>query len=156
MDSVQSILIYTCIKLQLSMDRQADSSIFSENISFAGLLSLHDVKCNFQRYFSYMAGTSALIYAFLELLWPIFHTIFFLTPSLLNEQILVFHWLKIYFHCKMKKQFSYNLEWKCGQCTSEIRLQFCAVWSWSTLSTKASYIIISKESVNFLPYNPNF
>ena len=25
---------------------------------------------------------------------------------------------------------------------------FCAVWSWSTLSTKASYIVFSKETVN--------
>ena len=29
---------------------------------------------------------------------------------------------KIYFLCKMKKRFSYNLEHKCGQCGSEIRL----------------------------------
>ena len=29
---------------------------------------------------------------------------------------------KIYFHCKMKKQFSDNLEWKCGMYRSKIKL----------------------------------
>ena len=45
-----------------------------------------------------------------------------LTLSLPNKWIIVFHWLKIQSHWKIKKQFSYNLEWKCGQCRLEIRL----------------------------------
>ena len=49
-----------------------------------------------------------------------------------------FYWLKTYSHRKMKKQFSYNLDWKCGQCRPKIKLHICTVWSWSTLSTKAS------------------
>ena len=32
---------------------------------------------------------------------------------------MLFDWLKIHFHCKMKKQFSYNLDEKSGQGRSD-------------------------------------
>ena len=71
-----------------------------------------------------------------------------LTLSLQNKWIVDFHWLKIHIHCKMKKRFSYNIEWKCGQCRSEIRLHVLYSLILSIMFTKASCVVISKERVN--------
>ena len=38
------------------------------------------------------------------------HHLVALTLPLPNRQIMSFYYLKIHFHCKMNKQFSYNLE----------------------------------------------
>ena len=51
-------------------------------------------------------------------IWPL--SLF--TLSLLKKWIVVFHWVKIYFHYKVKKWFSYSLDWNCGQSRSEIKL----------------------------------
>ena len=53
-----------------------------------------------------------------------------LTLSLPNKYIVLFYWLKMYFHCKIKKRFNYDVERKCGQCRSEIRLHIlCSLMS---------------------------
>ena len=55
---------------------------------------------------------------------------------------MLFHWLKIHFHCKMKKQLSYNLELNCGQCRSEIRLH--------GLYSLILIVVIGRERLNLL------
>ena len=48
----------------------------------------------------------------------------------------------------MKKQFNYNLEWKnMDSVDQRSDYIFYAVWSWSTVSTTASCVVISKESL---------
>ena len=53
--------------------------------------------------------------------------------------------------CKMKKQFSCDIEWKnVDSVDQRSDCMFCTVWSWPTLSIKASFFVISKERVNDL------
>ena len=47
----------------------------------------------------------------------------------------------------MKKEFIIVYNEKCRQCRPEVRLHILCSWSWSTLSTKASCVIISKKRV---------
>ena len=50
----------------------------------------------------------------------------------------------------MKKKFIYNLEWNnVGSGDQRSDCTFCAVWSWSTLSTKGSCVVNNKEIVIF-------
>ena len=41
-------------------------------------------------------------------------------------------------------------------CVADQESEFCAVWSWSTLYTKASCVVISTERVNTFPNKPWF
>ena len=60
--------------------------------------------------------------------------------SLPKKKIIVFDWLKIHFHCKVKRPFSYNLRRKYGQCTSGIRLHFlCSLTLIYTVHKKPLY-----------------
>ena len=51
-------------------------------------------------------------------------------------------------HCKIKKHFSYNLEWKCGQCRSEIKL--CSLIAICTVHIKLLVSLIIGKDLNLV------
>ena len=63
-----------------------------------------------------------------------------------GKSIVIFHRLKIHNYCKMKKQFSYNIEWKCGQCRSEMRLHvLCSLILICTVQNLLVSLTVTKE-----------